>query len=156
NRGHVEQVGTPQEIFEQPRTAFVAEFIGQTNVIAACVQDRQGAYVKVAAPGPVSLWVKDNPALVAAEPGQSVIVWIRTQALNVVARDGRSAEPRPASDDEPINSLEAIVAHLSYQGASTDYHLAISEHLTLRASVPAGHGTRFSRGEQVSVLLPAS
>jgi iron(III) transport system ATP-binding protein len=31
NQGCIEQVGTPQEIYQQPRSAFVADFVGQTN-----------------------------------------------------------------------------------------------------------------------------
>jgi len=156
NRGHLEQVGSPQQIFEQPQTAFVAEFIGQTNVIAASIQERNRTYVKVAVPGPQCLWVKDNPALSASEPGQAVIVWIRTQAVSVVARDSRPAEQQPADGEEPVNCLDGVVVHLSYQGTSTDYHLLVNEGFTLRASVPAALGNCFSRGERVSVILPAS
>ena len=34
NEGRVEQVGTPREIYERPRTAFVASFVGSTNLIS--------------------------------------------------------------------------------------------------------------------------
>src|ERR1700733_499070 len=35
NRGHVEQMGPPQELYEQPRTPFVTEFLGSVNVLRA-------------------------------------------------------------------------------------------------------------------------
>ena len=35
NGGVIEQVGTPQDIYERPATAFVAEFVGKVNVLAA-------------------------------------------------------------------------------------------------------------------------
>ena len=35
NQGRVEQVGTPQDIYERPETAFVADFVGKVNVLAA-------------------------------------------------------------------------------------------------------------------------
>jgi ABC-type Fe3+/spermidine/putrescine transport system ATPase subunit len=35
NRGRIEQIGTPAEVYEKPRTRFVAEFIGETNILAA-------------------------------------------------------------------------------------------------------------------------
>src|SRR5262249_11009397 len=123
---------------------------------AAAIQERNRTYVKVAVPGPLCLWVKDNPALSASEPGQSVIVWIRTQAVSVVARDSRPAEQQPADGEEPVNCFDGVVVHLSYQGTSTDYHLLVNEAFTLRASVPAALGNCFSRGERVSVILPAS
>lgn len=33
NDGHIEQIGTPKEVYEQPRTAFVAQFLGRTNLM---------------------------------------------------------------------------------------------------------------------------
>jgi len=36
NAGHIEQVGTPSEIYERPRTRFVADFIGEINFIDGC------------------------------------------------------------------------------------------------------------------------
>lgn len=47
NVGTVEQVGTPKEIYESPRTEFVASFMGKTNVIPAKVVERDGNHVTV-------------------------------------------------------------------------------------------------------------
>jgi len=47
NVGTVEQVGTPREIYESPRTEFVASFMGKTNVIPAKVVERNGDRVSV-------------------------------------------------------------------------------------------------------------
>ncbi|ASJ09535.1 spermidine/putrescine ABC transporter ATP-binding protein [Thermococcus siculi] len=47
NVGTVEQVGTPKEIYETPRTEFVASFMGKTNVIPAKVVERNGDRVTV-------------------------------------------------------------------------------------------------------------
>ncbi|WP_297420150.1 ABC transporter ATP-binding protein [Thermococcus sp.] len=47
NVGTVEQVGTPKEIYESPRTEFVASFMGKTNVIPAKVVERDGDHVTV-------------------------------------------------------------------------------------------------------------
>ncbi|WP_048151793.1 ABC transporter ATP-binding protein [Palaeococcus ferrophilus] len=47
NVGTVEQVGTPREIYESPKTEFVASFMGKTNVIPAEVVERNGDRVTV-------------------------------------------------------------------------------------------------------------
>ncbi|HDZ35740.1 MAG TPA: ABC transporter ATP-binding protein [Thermococcus sp.] len=47
NVGTVEQVGTPKEIYETPKTEFVASFMGKTNVIPAKVVERNGDRVSV-------------------------------------------------------------------------------------------------------------
>src|SRR4051794_32421727 len=44
NRGRVEQLGTPREIYERPRTAFVADFIGSLNTIDLRIDELVGGY----------------------------------------------------------------------------------------------------------------
>lgn len=39
NNGHIEQIGTPSEIYEQPANEFVAEFVGTSNSLSATIQD---------------------------------------------------------------------------------------------------------------------
>ena len=47
NVGTIEQIGTPREIYEKPRTEFVASFMGKTNVIPARVVERDGDRITV-------------------------------------------------------------------------------------------------------------
>jgi ABC-type Fe3+/spermidine/putrescine transport system ATPase subunit len=51
SHGRIEQIGTPGEIYEQPATSFVAEFIGSSNLLSARIvgQDGQGTIVETAA-----------------------------------------------------------------------------------------------------------
>ena len=63
DRGRIAQVGTPQEIYERPRTRFVADFVGSSNVLAPALAARFGATgwaslrpeaIRLAADGPVA------------------------------------------------------------------------------------------------------
>ncbi|MCD6726609.1 MAG: ABC transporter ATP-binding protein [Solirubrobacteraceae bacterium] len=47
NRGRIEQQGGPEEIFDRPRTAFVADFIGDTNVVDGVVTSVEGDHATV-------------------------------------------------------------------------------------------------------------
>jgi len=49
-QGRVVQVGTPREVYSQPRTRFVAEFVGETTMIACTVKSKHGDRVRVAMP----------------------------------------------------------------------------------------------------------
>ncbi|WP_225733564.1 ABC transporter ATP-binding protein [Pseudoclavibacter sp. CFCC 13611] len=49
--GHVEQVGTPNDVFDRPTTRFVATFIGQTNVLDGTLVDTRGGIAEVSVPG---------------------------------------------------------------------------------------------------------
>ena len=52
NRGRVEQWGTPREIYERPRTAFLADFVGTVNLLPATVVGREGNDLVVSFAGP--------------------------------------------------------------------------------------------------------
>ena len=57
NRGKIEQLGTPEEVYENPSTAFVAGFLGASNLISAKVVNRG------AAPGLADLTLADGTAV---------------------------------------------------------------------------------------------
>ncbi len=57
NQGHVLQVGTPAEIYENPANRFVADFIGDTNFLEGVIRDRQGPAARVDVDGLV-LWAR--------------------------------------------------------------------------------------------------
>ena len=75
DRGRLAQVGTPAELFDHPRTRFVAEFIGKTNVMEAAVVASD-----LVAMGEVRLRV----AASALRPGTSVLVSVRPHLVTVV------------------------------------------------------------------------
>jgi spermidine/putrescine transport system ATP-binding protein len=78
HRGRIEQVGTPDEIYERPRTRFVAEFIGLTNVLDAVVRRATGGQVELEAPGWGTL-VLPAPAVNGLVPGAAVQVSVRPE-----------------------------------------------------------------------------
>ncbi|WP_297093432.1 ABC transporter ATP-binding protein [Thermococcus sp.] len=77
NVGTVEQVGTPKEIYESPRTEFVASFMGKTNVIPAKVVERNGDRVTVEFEG-IRL---DN--LYYTEKSDDVVIVIRPERIKL-------------------------------------------------------------------------
>ncbi|ELY78981.1 ABC transporter ATP-binding protein [Natrinema pallidum] len=51
NGGRIEQVGRPQEVYREPATRFVAEFVGDNNVFEGDVRGRNGEYSRIAIDG---------------------------------------------------------------------------------------------------------
>ena len=85
NRGRVEQIGTPFEIYSDPRSLFVADFIGQANIIPGEVLSVEGSSLSVSISGhvfPVRA-VKDG----AFSPGTTAAVVVRPE--NMRPSDGR-------------------------------------------------------------------
>ncbi len=75
NHGAIEQVGTPQEIYRKPATAFVADFVGSMNFLSGTLQAPER--VKV---GLLSLACPPQPGLA---PGSSVRLCIRPEDVRV-------------------------------------------------------------------------
>ena len=75
NRGKIEQVGTPREIYESPQSRFVATFIGQANCLAG----------RVIAPGLVQCGELEirTPDHLQFGPGDAVVLCIRPHVVRV-------------------------------------------------------------------------
>jgi ABC-type Fe3+/spermidine/putrescine transport system ATPase subunit len=77
--GRVEQIGTPEDIYGRPQTAFVAEFLGGTNMLRGVAGRYDGQATQVDAGG---LTIAVNGKV--AEPGGKVLLSIRPEALRLV------------------------------------------------------------------------
>ncbi|CAA2142058.1 ABC transporter ATP-binding protein [Hyphomicrobium sp. ghe19] len=83
NRGKIEQIASPAELYDAPATRFVAHFIGTMNLIEGKALETTGEFHRVAA-GPMTLEVPADGASAPA-PGAPVLVCIRPEELSVVA-----------------------------------------------------------------------
>ena len=105
NNGHIEQIGSPEELYRAPDTLFTARFLGDSNVF-----DLGDAPVNTHARWEDATWAVD-PATVAAHPGvaaRSAIV-VRPEDVAVA----RSADAVPAG----ANSVAARVRDVEYLGS---------------------------------------
>ena len=115
NAGRVEQIGTPEEIYHQPATVFVAGFIGVANLIPAAVVAVTGDLATVDAAGHrFGVPVTDE----SIRPSDSAVVMVRPERLHL-------SIARPTGD---LAAVEATVEELVFQGP------------VLRASLRTGAG----------------
>ena len=135
DRGRVAQVGTAQDLFQRPRTRFVAEFIGKTNLVDGVAAD----------PGVVSRGaLRLRVATAGLTPGAPVAVSIRPHEIEVLAA-GRSAPP-------DRNVLAGIVERASYLGDAVDYQVRVSGgDVVLRVTTPPP--ARLHPGEAVTLTV---
>jgi iron(III) transport system ATP-binding protein len=145
--GRVEQIAAPHELFERPRTRFVAEFIGKTNLIDA-VADTAGSVTR----GRVRLRV----AAGGLTPGAPAVVSIRPHLIALGPRAGAAAPPAGP------NALAGTVLRASYLGDTVDYQVALEESdVVLRVTGPtpararAGDPVALTVPDEACVLLPA-
>ena len=145
--GRVEQIGAPHELFERPRTRFVAEFIGKTNLIDA-VADGAGSVAR----GRLRLRVAAD----GLTPGTPAVVSIRP---HLIALGLRADAQTPSAG---ANALAGTVLRASYLGDTVDYQVALEESdVVVRVTGPtpararAGNPVSVTVAAEACVLLPA-
>lgn len=122
NRGRLAQVGTPPEIYEQPNSRWVAEFVGDVNLIegvltanagAATIEDAHGRAFRAAAPAQAPL-------------GARVAFAVRPEKLVLAA----GAPPADA-----VNAMSGKVVDIGYLGDISIYKVRLDDGATVKASV---------------------
>jgi iron(III) transport system ATP-binding protein len=141
--GRVEQVGTPAEIYERPATAFVAGFIGRTNLLRGRVVDEG----RVLCEGGVDLHTGMGPEHPA---GSTVSVSIRPHMVGLAPAGVPGTAGTP--DGARLNVFSGTVTRASYFGDTMDYLVAVDGMaVTLRVTGPPA--PRFAVGQSVVVRI---
>jgi len=109
NCGRVEQLGAPTQVYENPATAFVANFLGQCNLIPGHITGGDGDNAVLSANG----FNFAVPRSRIHATGASAILGVRPEKITMYWAD----EPLP----EGHNRLEGTVTDASFTGVSTQY-----------------------------------
>jgi len=114
NKGRIEQMGAPQELYELPRTAFVANFLGQSNLFTGTVSNHTSDALTV--------MVEGIPIVVPSERAQRhtglVTVGVRPEKLIL-----HTQQPTPTSRQNSLGPGRVI--DVSFSGVSTQYIVAV-------------------------------
>src|SRR5258705_4347418 len=109
NRGQVEQLGTPREIYDHPRTAFVADFIGSLNALELTIDELVGDFS-------VTRLGDDDPVIAPAagrRPGDAVRVAVRPEHVQMGGAAGATQGSR----------LTGTIAQVGHLGMYTQVHV---------------------------------
>jgi spermidine/putrescine transport system ATP-binding protein len=149
--GHIEQVGSPVEIYRRPRSPFVARFLGMSNVFVATVAavgdgwvelDGTGLPLRAPAPAP-------PPAA-----GQGVTAVIRPDSFEV-----RRATDGPATADSvpgDVSDVRFIGSLVHYRVTAGDRHWQVSARAGSGEVLPEGTSVRLSWRADEVILLPGA
>lgn len=129
NGGILEQVGTPTEIYEQPATRFVAEFIGETNLLSGTVTARDHQHMKIECDG-----LQVTAKAVPLPENEKVTIAIRPE---------KSVLSLGPLSDERIVQIRGRLTERIYCGGST------------RTVVTLANGMPFVALERTDQLVPA-
>jgi len=133
NRGQIEQLGSPEEVYETPSTEFVASFLGASNLIPGTVVDRGGpsepARVVLDGAGEVRVPAQRLPA-----GSGTVKVGVRPEKLRLA--------PLAAPADAGVNQVSGEVTLASYLGVSHQYEVTGPSQTTVTVYVQNHGGER--------------
>jgi spermidine/putrescine transport system ATP-binding protein len=115
NAGKIEQLGSPVDLYENPMTAFVANFLGQSNMVDGMVVDRAGDDVVV----DISGQRLAIPRSRVHTDASSVHVGVRPEKVSIL----------PAEDERQIpaghNRMVGVIDDASFMGVSTEYTVTL-------------------------------
>lgn len=144
HQGKILQLGTPEEIFDRPKTRFVAEFIGKTNILKGRLQDGERVFFGEG----LSVRVARHDGF---KTGWEVVVCIRPHNLFLVGTAPEAQE----WNQKGYNLFSGVVRRRIYFGDAIDYLVELPlHHLSLRIVSSPSH--RYELGQKLFALAHPS
>jgi spermidine/putrescine transport system ATP-binding protein len=139
--GRIQQLGAPQELYEEPATAFVANFLGSSNLIPATLAGRENGHSKL---------VVGNFTLRAGRPAAEVDAG---EAMAMIRPERVRLEAHGASGE---NRVPGMVEEVVYLGFHQELRVRLATGALVKAHVPNdGAADTYEQGDPVAVHLPA-
>jgi len=143
-QGVIAQVGTAEELYRTPRSAFVAQFIGRVNLVESRVLGATGGRVAVDLWG-ASLSVATDDAYV---PGQRLFLVLRPESLTLVPESAK------ATEGEVV--VPGVVRSRMYLGEKVEYAVEVAGTLLEAVTYDPARRRLFDVGTRVGVSCEAA
>ena len=147
DKGRVEQLGSPEELYDVPRTLFVAGFIGTSNLLPGRVEraDRESVLVRLEGGDAV------GARAAAVSTGDAVSVVVRPEAISLAPLANGGDEAANDAGGDGVSSLAGEVLMSAYLGTSVSHQVRTDRGVRLTVVVPrsadrAGAGDRVRLG----------
>jgi putrescine transport system ATP-binding protein len=128
DRGRLEQVATPRELYEAPASRWIAEFVGDVNLFEGQLESRDGGRLAISTRDAGTIFVAE-PRLPVTKP--NLCVAIRPEKIKLARRG-----PAPdGAGTHAINRLEGVVSDVSYLGGITTYKVKLDSGAVVRSSM---------------------
>jgi putative spermidine/putrescine transport system ATP-binding protein len=147
DKGRLQQVGLPHEVYESPANPFIANFIGESNILAGVVETGREDMVQIRLERGPLIQVAGRRDL-RARAGQRVRVMVRPERFVDLASGGELL---------PQNRIEGSVVESAYIGVSDKYRIATPEGLDILVRLPSGPSRRrYRTGEAIAAGFHAA
>ena len=142
NDGFVVQIGTPRDIYEQPRNQFVADFVGSTNFIGGtvtAVDDGRGRCLVHSAMGDLKVHAADG-----VSKNNAVVISVRPEDIELSEQ-----EPKAGEGD---NVIKGTVHAKDFLGEYLDFHVKVGDVVLQARAHPS---LRTPAGDPIYVRMKA-
>ena len=139
NTGRIEQIGTPQDVYHDPASSFVAHFIGGANMFEGVVESIDD--------GSVVVRTELGPILGRGLPGLTV----GGGAVAAIHLEDVGLSTAPAAEIDHTNVFDGVIELSLFNGPSVVYRVSIGPHV-IEAQL-GGHDA-FANGTEVRVVFP--
>ncbi|MBQ8179339.1 MAG: ABC transporter ATP-binding protein [Candidatus Methanomethylophilaceae archaeon] len=137
-RGRIIQVGEPRDVFENPATPFVANFVGRSNVVTGRLTASDGDHAEVTVPGG---WVlRTRPTGIPV--GTDVVVTVKVGSTKV---------SHATDEDIPNRMCTGTIERILYEGATITVDVSVDGMGTLSAKLPNRKYDDYKAGETVDI-----
>ena len=124
DHGRLVQVDTPDRIYESPNSVYVADFIGDVNILRGRASSRADGRTELA-------WAEGQPNLVGTAPapvsnGAECALAIRPEKIAISARP-------PDTGAAPVNAVSGRILDIAYLGNTSTYHVRLANGDILKA-----------------------
>ena len=123
--GAIEQIGTPTELYDRPVTPYVAEFLGQSNMISSAVE-RSSQSRLIAKFSGNELDVTD--ATVVGTLGDNATLCIRPERIRLLDDSSEA--------DKDMQVIDGVVEQVLYSGNSLHFSISLDNKLTINVHYP--------------------
>jgi len=150
NEGVIEQLAAPRDIYEHPKTRFVAGFIGTSNLLSGTVTSTDPAT------GGAVIDLGDGGRIVVPaahkQPGDELEITVRPEKITLVAAGADATDAAPLARVGQYDcALRGTVSEVVYLGTSTNYNVSTSAgaEVVVYSQNTANDASGPQRGEQV-------
>ncbi|MBS7647829.1 MAG: ABC transporter ATP-binding protein [Candidatus Bathyarchaeia archaeon] len=135
-KGKVLQVGTPQELYMNPKSIFVAHFIGGANFLEGFIAEAADKMATIELRGGVKVQVLNR----GLNKGERVVLAVRPEVFILERRRSRS-----------VNSILGLVERVAFEGTNVRYEIRLENQDLIVAVMPSLSCEWFNVGEKVTV-----
>lgn len=120
--GHIEQIGTPKEIYEFPVSSFVAKFVGTTNILQGRIRFQSNGEPEIHIPelGAIKIYIPQSKDWI--RDGSDGIISIRPEKILITKKEVPNFS----------NVLKGTVQSIVYHGRSTQYNVLLKNQMRLQ------------------------